>query len=185
MIMGLLTPNKGQLIIDDTVIDKHNIKNWQANIAHVPQSIFLADTSIAENIAFGVPKEAIDLHQVKQAAEQAQIDTFIEELEQGYQTSIGERGVRLSGGQRQRIGIARALYKKANVIIFDEATSALDSATESCVMQAINDLNKELTVIIIAHRLSTLSVCDTIYRLDEGCIIETGSYEKIQFIDTP
>ena len=149
------------------------------NIAHVPQSIFLSDTSIAENIAFGVTMNEIDFMRVKQAAKQANIDKYIDNLPEGYNTYVGERGVQLSGGQRQRIGIARALYKQANVIVFDEATSALDDETETSVMEAINSLNKELTVLIIAHRLSTLKGCDLIYKLDQGVIVESGAYEKI------
>ncbi|MDP1604429.1 MAG: ABC transporter ATP-binding protein [Legionella sp.] len=179
IVMGLLSPTQGRLIVDDVIIDKHNVSAWQRNIAHVPQSIFLSDTSMAENVAFGVPLEEIDLAQVKRAAEHAQIAGFIEELAEGYQTPVGERGVRLSGGQRQRIGIARALYKQASVIIFDEATSALDNATEAGVMEAINSLDKNLTLIIVAHRLSTLKKCDVIYQLNNGCISQSGSYEQI------
>lgn len=179
IVMGLLSPTQGRLIVDDVIIDKHNVSAWQRNIAHVPQSIFLSDTSMAENVAFGVPLEEIDLAQVKRAAEHAQIAGFIEELAEGYQTPVGERGLRLSGGQRQRIGIARALYKQASVIIFDEATSALDNATEAGVMEAINSLDKNLTLIIVAHRLSTLKKCDVIYQLNNGCISQSGSYDQI------
>ncbi len=175
--MGLLPPSQGSLIVDGVTIDEKNIRNWQANLSHVPQSIFLSDVSIAENIAFGVPSEQIDLPKVKKAAGQANIDKFIEDLANGYETSVGERGVQLSGGQRQRIVIARALYKEAGVIIFDEATSALDDATERSVMEAIDSLDGDLTLLIIAHRLSTLKGCDIIYRLDKGSIVESGSYE--------
>lgn len=179
IIMGLLTPTKGKLIVDDIKINNQNIVSWQKNLAHVPQSIFLSDASMAENIAFGVPKEKIDLLKIKKAAKQANIDKFIESLPKKYDTFVGERGVQLSGGQRQRIGIARALYKEANVIIFDEATSALDNATERSVMEAIDSLDKDLTLLIIAHRLSTLKGCDIIYRLDKGSIVESGSYKTI------
>ncbi|MBF6650308.1 ABC transporter ATP-binding protein [Methylobacter sp. BlB1] len=179
IIMGLLSPTQGQLIVDGTVIDTHSVCAWQNNIAHVPQNIFLADTSIAENIAFGLPLEQINLAQVKRAAEQAQLATYIEGLTEGYRTPVGERGVRLSGGQRQRIGIARALYKQANVIVFDEATSALDDETEASVMEAIEALNRDLTIIIIAHRISTLKGCNEIYRLDKGSIIGPSLYSKI------
>ena len=131
----------------------------------MPQSIFLADTSIAENIAFGVPKHKIDLERVRQAADKAQISGFIESTSEGYDTFVGERGVRLSGGQRQRIGIARALYKKASIIFLDEATSALDSRTEKDVIKSIESLDKEISIIIIAHRLSTLTSCARVFEL--------------------
>ena len=145
----------------------------------MPQAIFLADSSIEENIAFGVPKNQIDHLRVKQAAQQAQIAESIESWPQQYQTFVGERGIRLSGGQRQRIGIARALYKQADVIIFDEATSALDNETEQAVMQAIEGLSKDLTLLIIAHRLTTLKNCTQIVELGEGSIKRTGSYEGL------
>jgi len=141
--------------------------------------IFLADSTIEENIAFGIPRDQIDQSQVKRAAEQAQISESIESWPKQYQTFVGERGIRLSGGQRQRIGIARALYKQADVIIFDEATSALDSETEQAVMQAIESLSKELTVLIIAHRLTTLKSCTQIVELSDGNIKRTGRYQDI------
>ena len=179
IIMGLFHPSQGEVKIDGIKINEKNIANWQANIAHVPQSIFLTDASMAENIAFGISLDKIDMKRVKQAAKQASLDSFIEELPDGYKTSVGERGVQLSGGQRQRIGIARALYKQSNVIIFDEATSALDNETEISVMEAINSLNKDLTLLIIAHRLTTLRECDVIYKLDKGKIIQFGTYKEI------
>jgi ATP-binding cassette subfamily B protein len=179
IIMGLLPPTSGKLIIDQQPINKQNNRSWQAHIAHVPQNIFLSDGSIEENIAFGIAKEKIDYQRVKKAAKQAQIAELIEEWKEGYQTFIGERGVRLSGGQRQRIGIARALYKEANVLIFDEATSALDSETEREVMKAIKNLGKEITVLIIAHRLTTLKECDKIIKLDKNQTIHEGSYREI------
>jgi ABC-type multidrug transport system fused ATPase/permease subunit len=141
---------------------------WQRRIAHVPQFIYLADASVAENVAFGVRREAIDMAAVREAAEQAQLGEVIAGLPNGYDTTIGERGVQLSGGQRQRIGIARALYKQARVLVFDEATSALDHETEASVMSAIAALSDDLTILIIAHRLSTLEGCDTVVRLEEG-----------------
>lgn len=168
IIMGLLQPTEGTIEIDGQPITAGYHRSWQTHIAHVPQAIFLADSSIAENIAFGVPKEQIDHIRVRQAAQQAQIADFIETLPQQYQTSVGERGVQLSGGQRQRIGIARALYKRADVIIFDESTSALDNETELAVMQAIEALSNDLTVLIIAHRVSTLKSCTQIVELDNG-----------------
>lgn len=170
IIMGLLQPTEGVLEIDNQPITTSNLRSWQANIAHVPQAIFLADGSIEENIAFGIPKDRIDHARVRQAAHQAQIANIIETWPQQYQTSVGERGVQLSGGQRQRIGIARALYKHAGVIIFDESTSALDSETEQAVMQAIEALSSDLTVLIIAHRLSTLKNCTQIVEIGNGVI---------------
>ena len=179
IIMGLLQPIDGVLEIDDQIITLTNHRAWQAHIAHVPQAIFLADSTIEENIAFGIPKDQIDHSQIKRAAQQAQISESIESWPKQYQTFVGERGIRLSGGQRQRIGIARALYKQADVIIFDEATSALDNETEQAVIQAIEDLSKDLTVLIIAHRLSTLKSCTQIIELGGGVIKRSGSYQEI------
>jgi ATP-binding cassette, subfamily B, bacterial PglK len=179
IIMGLLLPTNGELIVDQQAIDDLNRRAWQAHIAHVPQNIYLSDGSIEENIAFGVSKEQIDYQRVKKSAQQAQISELIDEWKDGYQTFVGERGVRLSGGQRQRIGIARALYKKANILIFDEATSALDNETEREVMEAIEGLGKEITVLIIAHRLTTLKGCDKIVKLDKNYITHVGSYQEM------
>ena len=179
LIMGLLIPTEGKIVVDGELISKNNVGAWQQAIAHVPQSIYLADCSIAENIAFGVSIDMIDLQQVKEAARQAQIADFIETLEHGYSEFVGERGIRLSGGQRQRIGIARALYKHASVLVFDEATSALDNATEKSVMTAIEGLNRDLTIILIAHRLTTVKHCDTIVELGRGGVIACGSYEQL------
>ncbi len=168
LIMGLLEPTVGQIEIDGQPLNAQNRRAWQVRIAHVPQSIYLSDTSIAENIAFGVPTAQIDDAGIRAAAAKAQLADFIESLPAQYQTQVGERGVRLSGGQRQRIGIARALYKRAEVIVFDEATSALDNETEQSVMQSIESVGKDLTVLIIAHRLSTLGNCHYIIELDQG-----------------
>jgi ATP-binding cassette subfamily B protein len=179
IVMGLLNPTEGILEIDDTELNNNNQRAWQAHIAHVPQSIFLADTTIEENIALGVPKNMIDHDRVKAASQQAQIADIIESWPKKYQTFVGERGIRLSGGQRQRIGIARALYKQADVIIFDEATSALDNETESAVMQSIESLHKDLTLLIIAHRLTTLKNCSTIIELGDGGIIRSGRYTDL------
>jgi ATP-binding cassette subfamily B protein len=179
IVMGLLQPTEGTLEIDGQLIKSTNHRAWQAHIAHVPQAIFLADSTIEENIAFGVHKDQIDHARVKQAARQAQIDVAIESWPKQYQTFVGERGIRLSGGQRQRIGIARALYKQADVIIFDEATSALDSETEQAVMQAIEELSEDLTIIIIAHRLTTLKECTQIVELSGGSIKRIGTYQNI------
>lgn len=172
LLMGLLTPTAGRVLVDGK--DLHDpmhperISAWRATIAHVPQSIYLADSSIAENIAFGVPLQQIDLQRVKQAAARAQIASFIESSTDGYSTQVGERGIRLSGGQRQRIGIARALYKEAQVLVLDEATSALDNSTEDAVMDSFELLSKDLTVVMIAHRLSTLRQCDYIIEMVNG-----------------
>lgn len=171
IIMGLLQPTEGGIEIDGEAITAANNRTWQTHIAHVPQAIYLADSNIAENIAFGVSKDQIDHERVRHVARQAQLADIIETWPQQYQTNVGERGVQLSGGQRQRIGIARALYKKADVLIFDEATSALDGETEQSVMQAIDVLSKELTILIIAHRLSTLKNCTQIVELGSGDIL--------------
>ena len=179
IIMGLLQPTEGSLEIDNKIITPGNQRSWQAHIAHVPQSIFLVDSTIEENIAFGIPKDKIDSQRVRQAAQQAQIADTIESWPEQYQTLVGERGILLSGGQRQRIGIARALYKKADVIIFDEATSALDNETEEAVMQAIESLSKNLTLLIIAHRLTTLKNCTQVVELGDGGIKRVGTYQDI------
>jgi len=182
IVMGLLQATEGKLEVDGQLITLMNNRSWQVHIAHVPQTIFLADSTIAENIAFGVPKDQIDFGKVKQAARRAQIAQNIESWEGQYQTMVGERGIRLSGGQRQRIGIARALYKEANVIIFDEATSALDNETELAVMEAIEGLSKDLTILIIAHRLTTLKSCTQIVELDDKGIRHIGSYHDISLV---
>lgn len=170
LLLGLLTPQDGRIFIDGEPLTDANRLAWQAQIAHVPQFIYLSDASIAENIAFGVPSEEIDLERVRRAAHQAELADVIEPLPRGYDTQVGERGVRLSGGQRQRIGIARALYKEAKVLIFDEATSALDNETERSVMRAIDSLDRSLTILMIAHRLSTVERCDLRVTLENGRI---------------
>ena len=175
LIMGLLTPTTGRLIVDGSLISDDNRAEWKAQIAHVPQAIFLSDDSIAANIAFGEPDAQIDHERVVEAARQAGMMEFVDELPAGMATRVGERGIRLSGGQRQRIGIARALYKRATVLVLDEATSALDSATEAAVMDAVDRLDKNLTVLIIAHRLSTLANCDVIHRLEHGRIADCSN----------
>jgi ATP-binding cassette subfamily B protein len=179
IIMGLLQPTDGVLKVDDQVITSVNNRGWQSHIAHVPQTIFLADGTIEQNIAFGIPGDRIDHRRVREASQQAQIADTIESWPKQYKTFVGERGVRLSGGQRQRIGIARALYKEADVIIFDEATSALDSETEEAVMRGIERLSKKLTILIIAHRLTTLKNCTQIIELRDGVIKRSGSYQSI------
>lgn len=179
IILGLLQPQKGTFLVDNVPLSDEKRFQWQQSIGHVPQSIFLTDASIAENIAFAVPREEIDFEQVRKAAKLAQIDEFINTLPSGYETYVGERGVRLSGGQRQRIGIARALYRQVSVIVFDEATSALDNATEKEVMAAINSLSSQFTVILIAHRLSTVERCNTIFEISHGQLVAQGKYSEL------
>jgi ATP-binding cassette, subfamily B, bacterial PglK len=179
LLMGLLKPNEGEVLVDGQLISGPRARSWQRTIAHVPQSIYLADTSIAHNIAFGVPTEAIDMARVREAARRAQIAEFIEQGPEAYESLVGERGIRLSGGQRQRIGIARALYKRASVLVLDEATSALDNTTERSVMEAIEGLDRELTVLLIAHRLTTVRRCDTIIELARGRVVAQAPYEEL------
>jgi ABC-type multidrug transport system fused ATPase/permease subunit len=179
IFMGLLQPIEGKIWIDDQLLDHQMIESWQSMIAHVPQHIFLIDASIAENIAFGMVLEEIDMQRVKEVAKQASLERLVERLEHGYHTPIGERGVQLSGGERQRIGIARALYKQARIIVLDEATSALDTKTEKQVIEAINSLDRGLTILMIAHRLSTLRGCDLIIELESGEITRSGSYQEM------
>ena len=179
VVMGLLDPEEGTLSVDGVEINEMNRRSWQARIAHVPQSIFLADATIAENIAFGVPLDQIDDDRLRLAATGAQINEVIETFPKGYEMLAGEGGIRLSGGQRQRIGIARALYKRANVIVLDEATSALDNETERSVIQSIVHLGSDFTVLMVAHRLTTLSCCDLVVDLNGGRICRVGSYTQI------
>ena len=183
LLMGLLKPSKGFIYIDGiNIFNPQNYERllaWRKSIAHVPQNIFLSDSSIAENIAFGIPKKLISMSLVKEAAKKAQIDKFIESQKQGYSTYVGERGIKLSGGERQRICIARALYKKAKILIFDEATSSLDFETELATINAIEKLEKDLTIIMIAHRESTLKTCDKIIKLDKGKIIAIGTPKNL------
>jgi ABC-type multidrug transport system fused ATPase/permease subunit len=180
MLLGLLSPVEGQIRIDDQPLTEHNTRRWQAAIGYVPQHIFLADQSLAANIALGLPPDKIDQAAVERAARLANLHEFVlKELPQGYATIIGERGVRLSGGQRQRIGIARALYRDPPVLFFDEATSALDNATEQVVMEAIHNLSGNKTVILVAHRLTTVRACDCIYVLSKGALAEKGSWDEL------
>jgi ABC-type multidrug transport system fused ATPase/permease subunit len=179
IIMSLLSPTDGELLVDDKVVDASNKRAWQSHISSVPQDIYLSDGTIEENIAFGISKENINHLQVKKAAKQAQINKLVESLEDGYETVVGERGMRLSGGQRQRIGVARAFYRQSDVLILDEATSALDDETELAVMDSINNFDNDITVIIIAHRLTTLKNCDMIMRLGGNHQTEIMSYEEI------
>ncbi len=180
VIMGLLTPVSGELLVDNIAIkNTSNQKAWQTHISSVPQDIFLCDGTIEENIAFGIPREAINQSRVKIAAENAQIASLVESWDDQYKTLVGERGIRLSGGQRQRIGVARAFYRQSNLLILDEATSALDDKTELAVMDAIDNFDNDLTVIIIAHRLTTLKNCDMIVRLTSDYQTEIMGYADI------
>lgn len=180
IILGLLKPKSGDLFVDGILVDQSNLRNWQALVGYVPQQIYLADETIAVNIAFGVNPAEIDQVAVERAAKIANIHDFIvKELPEGYQTVVGERGVRLSGGQRQRIGIARALYRNPQILILDEATSALDNLTERAVMEAVNRLSHQITIILIAHRLSSLQQCDLVYVLDKGVVVASGSYDDV------
>jgi ABC-type multidrug transport system fused ATPase/permease subunit len=172
ILMGLLVPTSGQIFIDGIEITVANKVSWQMNISHVPQNIFLVDATVAENIALGENINEIDINRVKRAAEGAQIASFVESKLEGYYTKVGERGINLSGGQRQRLALARALYKNTPILVLDEATSALDTKTECEVMEAIHYLNSEITVIIVTHRLDSLKICNIIYNLDDGCILD-------------
>lgn len=180
IILGLLVADEGELRVDGTVVDKSNRSRWHRAVGYVPQNIFLVDDTVAANIAFGVPRDQVDLRAVEAAARAAHLHQFIvEDMQDGYATMIGERGVRLSGGQRQRLGIARALYHDPCVLVFDEATSALDNVTEAQVMQAIKELGQRKTILMIAHRLSTVRQCDRIFLLDRGRLVADGSYDAL------
>lgn len=179
LLLGLLNPQKGELCIDDTCITPANKRAWQNTLGFVPQSIFLSEGTIAENVAFGLPVKDINLEQVNKALELANLTELVQQLPEGINTKVGERGVQLSGGQRQRIGIARALYHEADVLVFDEATSALDGITEKIIMEAIHEFSGEKTIIMIAHRLKTVQKCDIIYMMDKGTIIDQGTYQQL------
>lgn len=180
IILGLLESQSGTLEIDGQVITKHNQRSWQRSIGYVPQHIYLSDNTVSANIAFGVESSEIDQYAVEKASKIANLHKFVvNELSEQYQTTIGERGIRLSGGQRQRIGIARALYHGPKVLILDEATSALDNQTEKIVMDAVNNLSKDITIILIAHRLSTVKKCDKIFVLEKGEIKNEGKFEEL------
>jgi ABC-type bacteriocin/lantibiotic exporter with double-glycine peptidase domain len=180
VILGLLRPELGFITVDGKPVSENNLRDWQQSLGYVPQDIFLTDSTLAENIALGIPMHEIDIEQVKHCASMAQVSDFIaNELPDQYETLLGERGVRLSGGQRQRIGIARALYHNPEVLVFDEATSALDSVTEKAVMEAIDSLAEQKTIILIAHRLSTVRNCNQILLLDQGAIKAKGTFEEL------
>ena len=180
IILGLLEAQKGSLEVDGKVIDKNNRRAWQHSIGYVPQHIFLADDTVSANIAFGINPKDVNQEAVEEAAKIANLHEFvINELPSKYKTTVGERGIRLSGGQRQRIGIARALYHKPQVLILDEATSALDNLTEKIVMEAVHNIGKNITIIMIAHRLSTVKNCDIIFQLENGILKDQGTFDKL------
>ncbi|WP_026279920.1 ABC transporter ATP-binding protein [Thioalkalivibrio sp. ALJ16] len=180
ILLGLLEPQAGTILIDGEPLTRENVRNWQASIGYVPQHIFLADQTVAANIALGVREEKIDRAAVEKAARLANLHDFVmRDLPDGYNTIIGERGTRLSGGQRQRIGIARALYRDPAVLFFDEATSALDNATEKAVMDALHNLSGEKTIILIAHRLSTVRPCSRIFVLEQGSVVDSGTWDDL------
>lgn len=179
ILLGLVKPDNGQLLIDGQPLKFENMGAWQDRIGFVPQSIFLSDASIMENIAFGLPMSDIDLKQIQHAIRLSHLEELIAELPDGFRTRVGERGVQLSGGQRQRIGIARALYHNAEILILDEATSSLDSVTEKLVMDAIHDFSGSKTIIMIAHRLTTVQKCDIIYFIQGGKVVDHGCYEDL------
>ena len=179
LILGLYSPDSGKISVDGIVLSTDNERAWRQRVGYVPQSVFLTNASIAQNIALGVAPEIIDHEAVLRAAKMAQADEFIAQLPDGYDTVVGERGVKLSGGQRQRLGIARALYHRPDVLVFDEATSALDGMTEDAVMEAVQRLSKQCTMILIAHRLRTIQACDRIIMLEAGRVIADGRYDDL------
>ncbi len=180
ILLGLLSPTGGEIRVDGETVENDDVRSWQRTIGYVPQHIYLSDDTIRRNIAFGIPDELIEESKVKNSARIASLEEFIDEsLSEKFDTVVGERGIRLSGGQRQRIGIARALYHDPQVLVFDEATSSLDGVTEELVLKAIEDISKMKTIIIIAHRLTTVKKCDIIYVLDKGKIAAEGTYDEL------
>lgn len=179
LLLGLLIPQEGELCIDDICITTDNMRAWQNTLGFVPQSIYLSEGSISENVAFGLPAEGINIDQVNKALALANLTELVEQLPNGINTKVGERGVQLSGGQRQRIGIARALYHEADILVFDEATSALDGITEKIIMEAIHEFSGQKTIVMIAHRLKTVQKCDIIYMMDKGKIVDQGTYQEL------
>jgi ABC-type bacteriocin/lantibiotic exporter with double-glycine peptidase domain len=179
IMLGLLQPTGGRVAIDGVTLDDKLVRRWQAGLGYVPQQIFLTDGTIADNIALGVAPSEIDMAQVRAVAKAAHVDEFVEQLPDGYNSGVGERGVRLSGGQRQRIGIARALYRNPSVLLFDEATSALDNLTEHAIMDTLQNLTGQKTIILVAHRLTTLRLCDQIVLLENGRISAQGTYDEL------
>ena len=179
VLLGLIQPQQGQLKVDGTIINDQNLRSWQNTIGFVVQSIFLTEGTIAENVAFGIPQDQIDLDQVQRALKLAHLTELIKTFERGIHTKVGERGVKLSGGQRQRIGIARALYHEAEILVFDEATSSLDGITEKMIMEAIHNFSGQKTIIMIAHRLKTVQKCDQIFFIQKGKVVDQGTYQEL------
>ena len=179
VIIGLIKPQQGEVIIDGTPLIKQNLREWQNKIGFVPQTIFLTEGTIAENVAFGIPQDLIDYGQVEKALKLAHLEEFVSKLENGVHSKVGERGVQLSGGQRQRVGIARTLYYEAEVLVFDEATSALDGITEKTIMDAIHDFTGKKTLIMIAHRLKTIQKCDEIFMMEKARVVDRGTYQYL------
>jgi ABC-type multidrug transport system fused ATPase/permease subunit len=178
IILGLLDPSSGRVTVDGVDIGS-NVRGWQDQVGYVPQSIFLCDDTLRRNVAFGIPDGRVDEAAVRRALRAAQLEDFVAALPQGLDTTVGERGMKLSGGQRQRIGIARALYHDPQVLVLDEATSALDTETEKGVMEAVNALHGAKTLIIIAHRLTTVANCDLLYKLENGRVVQSGSFAEV------
>ena len=179
LMLGLISPNSGSISVDGVEINYHNVRNWQQVVGYVPQTIYLNDETIERNIAFAVPMHEIDKELIKEASKMANLDNFVSTLPEKYNTIVGERGIRLSGGQRQRIGIARALYHNPSVIFLDEATSSLDGITENIIMEAIQNLSHKKTIVMVAHRLSTLKECDIIHMMHNGKIVDSGTYQQL------
>ncbi len=179
ILLCLIEPQEGHIKIDDDIINDQNRRSWQNTIGFVAQTIFLSEGTIAENVAFGIPEDQIDLDQVQKVLKLAHLSDFISTLDKGIHTKVGERGVQLSGGQRQRIGIARALYHKAEVLVFDEATSSLDGITEKMIMEAIHNFSGKKSIILIAHRLKTVKKCDRIFFIDNGRVADQGTYQEL------
>jgi len=185
IVLALYPPSVGSISIDGVEMTLENERAWRKRVGYVPQHVFLTNASVAQNIALGIAPDEIDLIAVRRAAEMAQATEFIDQLPHGYKTVVGERGVKLSGGQRQRLGIARALYHSPDVLVFDEATSALDGMTEDAVMQAVESLSSERTMILIAHRLRTVQACDRIIMLEAGKVVADGSYDDLMLSSEP
>jgi len=180
VLMGLLPPDSGRIVLDDLVMTEASWRQWHRSIAHVPQSIYLTDSTIAQNIALSLPDDPPDPRRIVDSAKRSQLHDFVQSLPDGYETRVGERGVRLSGGQRQRLGIARAIYKNAPVLVLDEVTNALDDSTERSVISALDELRRDgRTIIIVAHRLSTICHCDTIARLEDGRLVQFGPSDDV------
>jgi HlyD family secretion protein len=179
ILLSLIDPQQGHLKIDGVTVNGENRRSWQNTVGFVPQAIFLSEGTIAENVAFGIPENHIDLEKVQKALKLAHLTELVQGFEKGMNTTVGERGVQLSGGQRQRIGIARALYNEAKILVFDEATSSLDGITEKTIIDAIHDFSGKKTIIMIAHRIKTVQKCDQIFLVDKGQVVDQGTYQEL------